>query len=74
MKLYDICNYIAGSLVAYHSDRPVVLTAFDSTNNIYGLMLHDLGRVDEGIEVWLKNVDTSNACGVWTGMVYDIIE
>jgi len=74
MTLYDIFTCLAGYVSAGHSDRPVVVQVFNNTSKTFGVIFHDLGVVNEGIEVWFKNVDTSNSCSLIIAMVYDVLE
>jgi len=70
----QLYNYFAGEQTSYNSERPVVITRFSTNVNIYTVILHNIGIVCEGIEIWLENVDTSNSCSVKIGMVYDVLE
>jgi len=74
MKLIDIHECLAGCMVCKESDRPVVSIIHDSTYKIYCVILRDVGIVNEGIEIWIDNVDTSNGCSVRVGMIYDVLE
>ena len=74
MSLKDIYVNLCGYAAAPNSDRPVIMFAYSESGNIYTVIFHDLGRVEESIEVWLENVDTSNLCYVSAGMVYDVLE
>ena len=71
---YDVCYFFCGFVTSVDSDRPIIMLKYDTNYNIYRFMLHDLGPVNEGIEVWFENVDTSNSCDVKIGMVYDVLE
>ena len=69
-----IYQHFAGNTICNNSDRPIICSRYSDTSKIFSLIFHDLGRVEEGIEVWFENVDTSNTCYVTIGMVYDILE
>jgi len=57
-----------------HSDRPVVNCIWNDSTKQYGFHLHDLGCVDESIEVWAKNEDVDNGATLYVGIVYDVIK
>jgi len=71
---YDICYFFCGFMTTNDSDRPIITLKYDTDYNIYRFIFHDLGVVNEGIEIWLENIDTSNSCDVKVGMVYDVLE
>jgi len=71
IQIYD---FFAGDQSSYNSDRPVICTLSNPDSQIYSFILHDIGLVTEGIEVWLENVDTSKFCYVRVAMAYDILE
>jgi len=73
-SILDIYRYFSGYMYSKESTRPIVFYAFDDSAKIYSLVFHDLGPVNDGIEVWIKNEDTSNGCVVLSGMVYDVLE
>jgi len=73
-SLENIYIYFAGRSVSEHSDRPVVVTSYSSSTNVYKVIFHDLGPVVDAIEVWFKNVDMSNHSWVTVGLIYDVLE
>jgi len=70
----DIYKYLCGYSTCQHSDRPIVCNVYNTTINVYSLIFHDLGLVEDGIEVWFENKDTSNDCDVSLSLVYDVLE
>ena len=74
MPFEDIYQYLAAYMVTSQSNRPVICVKYSGDSKTYTVTFHDLGRVEESIEIWMKNVDSSNDCNVWVSMVYDILE
>jgi len=73
-KFVDIYTHLAGYCSAEHSDRPVVVASYSTSSNVYIVIFHDLGPVEDSIEVWHENADASNHCWVAVGLVYDVLE
>jgi len=69
-----VIDYYGGTLQAQYANRPLFPIKIDTTKKLFGICFIDLGRVNKNIEVWLKNVDTANACKLRVGMVYDVLE
>lgn len=74
MNCKDMYKYLVGYIVCQHANRPVINTIYNDSSKIYAFIINDLGVVNEGIEVWFENKDTSNSCGIVVGMVYDVLE
>jgi len=73
-SIRNIHVYFSGGRVRLDSDAPVVCVDYNDTYKVYTFIIRNLGLVKEGIEIWFKNEDTSNQCGVRIGIVYDVYE
>ena len=74
MSFFDIWAFLGGRIASAAANRPVSIVSKNDTNKHYIVIFHDLGVVEDGIEIWHENADTSNVVYINVGMVYDVYE
>ena len=70
--LNDISRFWCVATSSPNASREFFRTGRSDTYKTLSFIIRNLGRVEEGIEVWFENVDTTNGANVRVALVYDV--